>query len=106
MQSSYRPDKERCSDQHQCEVDSHCCLKIEGFEVCCGVGDQEEEDGGEVGGQELVHDASLEHNLHLETIRDEVRIKIFKSPTLSILHKYDMVSKKKLYFSQRLNQKR
>ena len=82
-----KPDKEVGGHQHHREVDSHCCLKIELFEECCGVSDQKKEDGGEVGGQELVHDASLEHNLHLETIRDEVRIKIFKSPTLLTLQK-------------------
>ena len=69
MQSSYRPDKERCSDQHQCEVDSHCCLKIEWFEKCCGIGDQQEEEGGEVGGQKLIGEATLEHYLHLQTSR-------------------------------------
>ena len=77
-----KPDEEVGSDKHHCEIDCNSCLKIEGFEECCGIGDQKKQRGGEVGGQELVHNASLEHNLHLDAIRDNIRIKVIKRPFL------------------------
>ena len=77
-----KPDEEVGSDKHHCEIDCNSCLKVEGFEECCGIRHQKKQRGGQVGGQELIHDASLEHNLHLDAIRDEFRIKVVKRPTL------------------------
>ena len=77
-----KPDEEISGNQHHSKVDSNGRLKIEGFEECCGIRHQKKQRGGQVGGQELIHDASLEHNLHLDAIRDEFRIKVVKRPTL------------------------
>ena len=63
-----KPDKEVGWHQHHREVDSHCCLKIELFEECCGVSDQKKEDGGKVGGQQFIGNSSLELYLHFYTL--------------------------------------
>ena len=78
-----KPDEEISGNQHHSKVDSNGRLKIEGFEECCGIGDQKKQRGGQVGGQKLIHDASLEHNLHFDAIRDNIRIKVIKRPFLS-----------------------
>jgi len=62
------PDEERGSDQQYGQVDCHRRLKVERFEECGGVGHQQQEEGGEVGGQQLVGQPPLEHYLHLQTI--------------------------------------
>ena len=59
------PDEESGGDQQNGQVDCHCCLKVERFEECGGVGHQQQEEGGEVGGQQLVGQPPLEHDLHL-----------------------------------------
>ena len=61
------PDEERGGDQQYGQVDCHCCLKVERFKKCGGVGHQQQEEGGEVGGQQLVGQPPLEHYLHLQT---------------------------------------
>ena len=44
------PDEERGSDQQYGQVDCHRRLKVERFEECGGVGHQQQEEGGKVGG--------------------------------------------------------
>ena len=68
------PDEERGGDQQYGQVDCHCCLKVERFEKGCCVGHQQQEEGGEVGGQQLIGQPPLEHYLHLQTIRSLTRI--------------------------------
>ena len=63
------PDEECCGDQHHSKVHRHRGLKVERFEKGGGIGDEEQEEGGEVGGQQLVDQPPLEHYLHLQTIR-------------------------------------
>ena len=64
--STLPPDEEVSSYKHDRKVDSHSSLEIKRFEECCGVCDQQEEEGGEVGGQQLIGDSPLKYNLHLE----------------------------------------
>ena len=61
------PDKEGGGDQHHGKVHRQRRLKVERFEKGGGVGDEEQEEGGEVGGQQLIDQATLEHYLHLQT---------------------------------------
>ena len=61
---SVSPDEESCSHQHDGEVHCHGGLEIERFEVSGGVADTEEEEGGKVGGQQLIDESSLEFYLH------------------------------------------
>ena len=63
------PNEESGGDQQYGQVDCHCGLKVERFEECGGVGHQQQEEGGEVGGQQLVGQPPLEHDLHLQTVR-------------------------------------
>ena len=58
------PDEESGGDQQNGQVDCHCGLEVERFEECGGVGHQQQEEGGEVGGQQLVGQPTLEHYLH------------------------------------------
>ena len=44
------PDEECSGDQQNGQVDCHCGLKVERFEECGGVGHQQQQEGGEVGG--------------------------------------------------------
>ena len=52
------PDEECSGDQQNGQVDCHCGLEVERFEECGGVGHQQQEEGGEVGGQQLVGEAA------------------------------------------------
>ena len=63
------PDEECGCDQQYGQVDRHCRLEVERFEECGGVGHQQQEEGGEVGGQQLIGQPPLEHYLHLQTSR-------------------------------------
>ena len=45
------PYKESGGDQQNGQVDCHCGLEVERFEECGGIGHQQQEEGGEVGGQ-------------------------------------------------------
>ena len=60
------PDEECGGDQHDGQVHRHCRLEVERFEECGRVGDEQQEEGGEVGGQQLVDETPLEHYLHLQ----------------------------------------
>ena len=62
------PDEESGGDQQYGQVDGDRCLKVERFEECGGVGHQQQEEGGEVGGQQLVGEAPLEHYFHHQAI--------------------------------------
>ena len=63
------PYEECSSDQQYGKVDCYRGLKVVILEECGGVGHQQQEEGGEVGGQQLVGQPPLEHYLHLQTIR-------------------------------------
>ena len=59
------PDEEGSCYQHHGKIDSHSSLEVEVLELGGGVADEEKEDGGKIGGQELVYYSSLESDLHL-----------------------------------------
>ena len=59
------PYKEGGGDQQDGQVDCHCGLEVERFEESGGIGHQQQEEGGEVGGKQLVGQPPLEHDLHL-----------------------------------------
>ena len=56
----FAPDEESCRHQHHSEVHGYCGLKVESLEFSGGVADKEEEEGGKVGGQQLIDNSSLE----------------------------------------------
>ena len=62
-----QPDEECGGDQHHSEVHGYCRLKVESLEFSGGVGNKEEEEGGKVGGQQLIDNPSLESYFHLQT---------------------------------------
>ena len=66
---AYLPYEESGGHQKYGQVDCHRGLKIVILEECGGVGHQQQEEGGEVGGQQLVGQPPLEHYLHLQTVR-------------------------------------
>ena len=61
------PDEERGGDQHHGEVHGDGGLEVESLEVGGGVADTEQEEGGEVGGHQLIDESPLELHLHLYT---------------------------------------
>ena len=63
----FSPDEECGGDQHDSEVHSHGGLEVESLEVSGGVADTEEEEGGKVGGQQLIDNPPLELHLHFYT---------------------------------------
>ena len=77
------PDEEVSGDQHYRKVDCDLSLKIKWFEECCGIRDQKKEAGWEISGEEFIHDASLEYDLHLKSRGVSVRIHVFKGPFLT-----------------------
>ena len=62
-----RPDEESGGDQQDGQVNSYSSFKVDGLEEGCGIAHENQEEGGEVGGQQLVGEATLEHYLHLQT---------------------------------------
>ena len=62
------PYEECSSDQQYGKVDCYRGLKVVILEECGGVGHQQQEEGGEVGGQQLVGQPPLEHYLHHQAI--------------------------------------
>ena len=70
------PNEEICCNQHNREVDSQSCLKVKWFKESCRISDQKKEDGGEVGGQQLIGYSPLQHNLHLETRGGVIRVSV------------------------------
>ena len=67
------PDEERGGDQHHGEVHGDGGLEVESLEVGGGVADTEEEEGGKVGGQQLIDESPLELHLHLYTLVSSLR---------------------------------
>ena len=62
------PDEKSGGDQQYGEVDSDSSFKVDGLEEGCGITHENQEEGGEVGSQQLVGQPPLEHYLHLQTI--------------------------------------
>ena len=62
-----QPDKECGGHQHHRQVDSHRGLEVEGLEMCGGVTDAEQKEGGQVGGEQLVDQSPFELDLHFDT---------------------------------------
>ena len=63
-----KPDEESGCDQKDGQVNSYSSFKVDGFEEWSSIAHENQEEGGEVGGQQLVGQATLEHYLHLQTI--------------------------------------
>ena len=63
-----RPDEESGGDQQDGQVNSDSSFKVDGFEERCSIAHENQEEGREVGGQQLVGQPPLEHYLHLQTI--------------------------------------
>ena len=62
------PDEKCGGDQHHGQVHGDGGLKVESLEVGGGVADTEEEEGGKVGGQQLIDKSPLELDFHLYTL--------------------------------------
>ena len=62
------PDEKCCRHQHHSQVHRDGRLKVESLEFSGGVADKEEEEGGKVGGQQLIDNSSLESYFHLQTL--------------------------------------
>ena len=63
------PPDEKCGgDQHHGQVHGDGGLEVESLEVGGGVADTEEEEGGKVGGQQLIDKSPLELDFHLYTL--------------------------------------
>ena len=43
------PDEECGGHKHNCQVDSHSCLKVELLEECCSIADAKEKEGRKIG---------------------------------------------------------
>ena len=71
--TTYRPDEECGGDQHHGQVHRHGGLEVERLEVGGGVADAEEEEGGKVGGQQLIDKSPLELYLHFYTLLSSLR---------------------------------
>ena len=63
-------DEESGDYKHYSQVDCQGSFKEEWFEEGGGVGDPQQQEGGQVGGQELIGQAALEYNLHLNSSSD------------------------------------
>ena len=64
-QTRNNPPDEKCGgDQHHGQVHGDGGLEVESLEVGGGVADTEEEEGGKVGGQQLIDKSPLELYLH------------------------------------------
>ena len=79
------PDEEGGCDQHNGEVHCHRSFEVERFKECCGVGDQEKEEGGEVGGQQLIREPPFEHDLHLDAGAGEAGVIVVQAPGLDVV---------------------
>ena len=79
------PNEEICCNQHNSEVDSQSCLKVKWFKESCCISDQKKEEGGEVGGQQLIGYSPLQHNLHLETSGGNIRVSVVQTPALRLI---------------------
>ena len=69
MKTFWWPDKKSGGHQQDGQVDSDSSFKVDGFEEWSSIAHENQEEGGEVGGQQLVGQPPLEHYLHLQTIR-------------------------------------
>ena len=76
MLSENLPDEEIGADEHHSKVDCQSSLKINGFKESCCISDQKKEEGGEIGGKQLICHSPLEHNLHLETSGGNIRVSV------------------------------
>ena len=59
-----KPDEESGGDQKDGQVNSYSSFKVDGFEEWSSITHENQEEGGEVGGQQLVGQPTLEHYLH------------------------------------------
>ena len=61
-------DEESGQHQQRGQVHRHHRLEEEWLEKISGIDNAEDEDSGQVGGQELIHDAPVHHNLQLNSL--------------------------------------
>ena len=64
------------------DISQLCCLKEELFEEVCCVHDAENQDGGQVDGEDGVHDPSAKDKHHGDTSGGVVLVNIVQSPVL------------------------
>ena len=65
---AWNADKEGGQHQQSRQIHGHNSLKKEGLEEVGCVDNDEDEDGGEVGGHDLVDDPSLEDDDHVDAL--------------------------------------
>ena len=72
------PPDEKCGgDQHHGQVHGDGGLEVESLEVGGGVADTEEEEGGKVGGQQLIDKSPLKLYLHFYAFKQVILLCIY-----------------------------
>ena len=54
--------------QHVRQVHAYSCLKVELLEKGCGKGDDDEQDGGQIGAHHLTRDLPSQNHCHLDSL--------------------------------------